>query len=117
MAAAQRTALWRATLRAQLGEQAYLQRQRDMKKRQRARIKARQTPPLPVNLPDDLNETPPPLPQTIAPTRPPRPPTRPSAEVVRNFLGKTTAPIPPRKLSKLNILMKMLNNHKDNKND
>ena len=40
MTAAQRTALWRANLRAQLGEQAYLQRQRDMKKLQRARIKA-----------------------------------------------------------------------------
>ena len=70
MAAAQRTAEWRANLRAQLGEQAYLQRQRDMKKIQRARVKAQQTPPLPVNLPDDLNEVPPALPVRPPPRQP-----------------------------------------------
>ena len=136
MAAAQKTRQWRANLRNQLGDDAYLARQRDQKRVYRARRRAEEglEPARARNgvrceckcEGQQAQQAPQPLPQQApqqAPQPPPRPATRPSAEVIKQLLSKYKNPpaIPekavPGAVKKLQLLLKQLNVQKNNKND
>ena len=107
------TANWRIAYVAKYGAQALKDKQRADTAKSRAKKLLQQQqqtitpiitpPPLPVNLPDDLDETPPPLP------KPQRPTTRPSADVIKRIIRESkTPPIPVRK-SKLNLILNKIN--------
>ena len=132
-----KTALWRANLRNELGDDNYLKRQRDLKRAYRARKKlelaqqqaqpaqpqVQQQPAQPQvqQVQSPIQITQPPNKQTLqqlmALTKtppPPRPSSRPMAEVVEKFISKSKAskpevPIKPNKLKKLKLLLKQLN--------
>ncbi len=132
MAAAQKTRQWRANLRNELGDDAYLQRQRDQKRVYRARRRAEEGLE-PARARNGVRceckcegqqpqQAPQPPPQQ-APQPPPRPATRPSTEVIKRLLSKSNnpPPIPPKAVpgavKKLQLLLKQLNVQKSNKND
>jgi hypothetical protein len=126
-----KTALWRANLRNNLGDDAYLQRQRDLKRAYRARKKlelaqqqaqqqGQQVPQVqPQQPPIQITQQPPiqpPNKQTIQQLMalsktqpPPRPASRPSTEVIKKFISKPEIPTKPNKLKKLKLLLKQLN--------
>ena len=130
---AAKTRAWRANLRNELGEDNYLQRQRDQKRAYRARKKLEQAQAQ-AQAQAQQAPQPPPRPATRPSTEvvkqllnkyktPPRPATRPSTEVIKQLLSKSNnpPPIPPKSIpgaaKKLQLLLKQLNIQKSNKND